>query len=94
MVAFSFATVLAEQYSDKRWVPWVAYGAAGLIAYARVAQSMHWPSDVIVGAVLGNSIGRMVVARSRGEKGAIPGRIEPLVDPVHQGYGVGWSYEW
>jgi membrane-associated phospholipid phosphatase len=58
--AFSFATVIAERYRDRPWVPVTAYSLAGLVAAARIAERQHFPSDVFVGAVLGYLVGRHV----------------------------------
>lgn len=63
--AFAVAAVFAQEYRDHGWVPWVAYGTAGGIALSRVALGRHWPSDIVSGAVLGDSLGRMVYQRSR-----------------------------
>jgi membrane-associated phospholipid phosphatase len=97
MGAFSVAAVFAETYRDKRWVPWFSYGMATLIGTSRIALGRHFPGDVIVGAVLGASIGRGVVARSR-EEGSTPprfkGSIVPVVGPEGRGVGVGWAYSW
>src|SRR5439155_16356521 len=81
MGAFTLATVLAHQYEDKRWVKWVSYGTATLIGASRVSLGRHYPSDVLVGAVLGNSIGRMVIARSRDGRSPPAASIVPLADP-------------
>jgi undecaprenyl-diphosphatase len=97
MGAFSVASVFAETYRDKRWVPWFSYGMASLIGVSRLALGRHFPGDVVVGAVLGTSIGRGVVARSR-EEGSTPrrmkGSIVPVVGPDGRGVGVGWAYSW
>jgi len=61
---FAVATVFAHEFRDSRWVPWVAYGSAGLIALSRVSLGRHFPTDIVTGAILGNSIGRMVSHRS------------------------------
>lgn len=61
---FAVAAVFAYEFRDKRWVPWAAYGAASLIALSRVSLGRHFPTDVVTGAVLGDSIGRMVSHRS------------------------------
>jgi len=61
--AFAVATVMARRYRAHRWVPWVSYGLAGLVAFSRVTTQAHFPSDVFVGAVLGYSISRFVVLR-------------------------------
>lgn len=54
--AFSMATVIAEVYKDKPLVPYLAYGAAALTAYARMHDNKHWATDVLVGAVAGHLV--------------------------------------
>ena len=61
---FAVAAVFAHEFRDRRWVPWVAYGTAGLISLSRVSLGRHFPTDVVAGAILGDSIGRMVSHRS------------------------------
>ncbi|MGH9682418.1 MAG: phosphatase PAP2 family protein [Candidatus Acidiferrales bacterium] len=61
--AFSIATVIAERYRNHRWVPWVAYGAAGLISFSRIPAKEHFPSEVFFGAALGYAIARYDVMR-------------------------------
>lgn len=61
IVSFGIATVIAHRYSEHRWVPWVAYGVAGLISFSRLPLGAHFPSDVFMGAALGYSIGGFVV---------------------------------
>ena len=63
IAAFSVATVMARRYASRRWVPWVAYGLAGLVGFSRVTNQAHFPSDVFLGAALGYSISRFVVLR-------------------------------
>ncbi len=63
IAAFSIATVFADRHRRHRWVPWVAYGFAGLVGFSRVTQSAHFPSDVFAGAVLGSAISHYVVLR-------------------------------
>lgn len=63
IAAFSVATVFAERYRKHRWVPWVAYGVAGVIGFSRVSLQAHFPSDVFLGAALGYSISRFAVLR-------------------------------
>jgi membrane-associated phospholipid phosphatase len=91
--AFAVATVFAHVYQEHRWVSWVAYGTAGLIGAARVAQGRHYPSDVIVGGLLGNSFGRMAVARGQDE-GRPSSTLRPYFDPTVQGSGVMWTHDW
>ena len=95
MGAFSIAAVLAGEFRERRWVAWVAYGTAGAIAFSRVALGKHFLSDVLAGAVLGDSFGRMVVYRSDGEtRVPIRRRFSPIVDPESGGVGVGFRYSW
>ncbi len=65
IAAFSIATVFANRYRQHRWVPWVAYGLAGLVGFSRVSTQAHFPSDVFAGAVLGYTISHYVVLRPR-----------------------------
>lgn len=65
VAAFSIATVFARRYERHRWVPWVAYGTAGLIGFSRVTLQAHFPSDVFAGAAFGYAISRYVVLPGR-----------------------------
>jgi len=55
--AFAVASVVATRHPV---VAPVAYGAASLTAYARLARGRHWASDVFVGSALGLWIGHSV----------------------------------
>jgi len=64
IAAFSVATVIARRYGKThRWVPYAAYGLAGLVGFSRLTLSAHFVSDVFMGAALGYSIGRFTVLR-------------------------------
>ena len=64
MAAFSVATVISRRYPQhRRWLPYVAYGLAGVVGFSRVTLSSHFPSDVFLGAALGYSISRYAVLR-------------------------------
>jgi PAP2 superfamily protein len=91
--AFTVATVFAETYKDHPWVGWVSYGAAGMVGWARVAQGRHFVGDVLVGGLLGHSIGRMVATRNREES---PRRFEvqPIIDPAGDGVGAMVDVVW
>jgi hypothetical protein len=59
--AFTAGTVIARHYR-KAAIP--AYGLATYIAVSRMAASKHYFSDIVAGAGLGWSIGRVVVRRN------------------------------
>jgi membrane-associated phospholipid phosphatase len=61
MSAFSVATVIAHRYRSHRWVPFVAYGMAGALSFARITGSNHFPSDVFFGGAMGFAIARYAV---------------------------------
>jgi membrane-associated phospholipid phosphatase len=61
IAAFSIATVVARRYGNHRWVPYVAYGMASLVAFSRLTLSSHFTSDVFMGAALGYSISHFAV---------------------------------
>jgi len=63
IAAMSIATVVARRYRQHRWVPFVAYGLAGVVGFSRVSLSAHFVSDVFMGGVLGYSISRFAVLR-------------------------------
>ena len=55
---WSFATVIASEYSDKKLVQIAAYSAAGLISVARFTAQRHYLSDILVGSAIGFGVGR------------------------------------
>ena len=59
--AFAFAAALAAESPGKRWVAPVAYGAATLVALARMYDDRHWASDVLLGAGIGIASGKATV---------------------------------
>lgn len=95
MGAFSVAAVFAGVYrTNKKWVPWLSYGLASMIAASRLVLGRHYPADVFVGGVLGASIGRGVVFRNGEETARKRGTIVPVVGPDGRGVGVGWRRSW
>ena len=65
--SFAFATIIANQYKEKKIVPIAAYGLATAISMSRIGGMNHHPSDVLIGAVVGHLIGRYILHRHPAE---------------------------
>ncbi len=76
--AFSVATIFASEYGDHAWVPYLAYGLAGVAAAARVERDKHWASDVFAGGALGYFVSKSVLASRR--KKAAKFAVVPWID--------------
>lgn len=57
-LAFFISNLLRQKYS---WIGWLMYVWATLVIYSRIYLGVHYPGDVIVGAVFGLLIGWMVL---------------------------------
>lgn len=62
--AFAFATAVAGHY-DNWIVPTIVYTIASGVAFSRVNDRAHFPSDVLAGALIGRAVAKGVVARHR-----------------------------
>jgi len=60
---FSVASVIATQYRDTKWVPFVAYSVASMVGLSRIYDNKHWLSDVVAGAAIGTLVGNLVSNR-------------------------------
>ena len=56
---WSIATVIAHEY-PRPWVKWLVYGAATAVSVARYSGREHFPSDVVVGSVIGYLVGQHI----------------------------------
>lgn len=74
--AFSIMTVLAKQY-DSWWIKVPAYTAAISVAVQRIDSHNHWGADVIVGAVIGYSVGSALVNRYKQQSNSLT--INPYI---------------
>jgi hypothetical protein len=63
--AFAIATVFAEQYTDHKIIPVIAYSAASIIGLTRMIEHTHWASDVFAGSVLGYVCAQQVISHHR-----------------------------
>jgi membrane-associated phospholipid phosphatase len=60
--AFAAATAIAGHYHN--WiVPTIVYTVATSVAASRVHDHVHWPSDVVAGALIGRAVAKSIVAR-------------------------------
>lgn len=69
LTVMTLATAVSEAYGKQhRWIPWVAYGIAGLTGVSRIYHNRHWSSDVWIGASLGYFVTRSVFKNNRVKK--------------------------
>jgi membrane-associated phospholipid phosphatase len=59
LFTWSMASVIAHEY-PRPWVKWLVYGTATAVSVARFTGREHFPSDVVVGSVVGYLIGRHI----------------------------------
>ena len=58
--AWSVATIVANEYHDRRLVQVAAYSVASAVSLARFTGGKHYISDALVGSAIGYGIGRYV----------------------------------
>lgn len=88
---WALASVIAHEYANRKWVPWVAYGLAGTVGMARFAAQQHYASDVIAGSAMGFFIGSFVVRTHEAHAKHHHGVITPLLQPSTSTYGVNFT---
>src|SRR5229473_3537648 len=105
IAAWSLATVVANEYRDRRLVQISAYGVAAAVSVSRYTGRNHFLSDVLVGSAIGYGIGRYIyrthhdpAPESTGqEPPRAPSKLLPLIIPRYEraahNYGVAlvWS---
>ena len=84
------AMTIHLRYGAKTW-PWVVTALVGSsVAIERVADGRHFPTDVMVGAVMGTTVG-ILVPRLHALKN--PHLPAPTVTPIPGGgAGIGMSF--
>jgi membrane-associated phospholipid phosphatase len=60
IASWSLATVVANEYKDRPFVRWGAYGLAAAVSVSRYTGRNHFLSDALVGSAIGYAIGRYV----------------------------------
>ena len=58
--AWTMATIIANEYHDRRVVQIAAYSIASAVSFARFTGGRHYISDVLVGSAVGYGIGKYV----------------------------------
>lgn len=87
---WALARVMVEETPGHPWLHALFYGLAAGVSIGRVTGENHFPSDALVGSVIGYSIGGYVYhhhsAYYTPKTKAL--RIEPLYNPATASYGV------
>jgi membrane-associated phospholipid phosphatase len=83
--AFCGAAFLDIRYGPAYGIP--AYGAASLVGWSRIESNMHYPLDVVAGAVIGIA-GNLVFTRAKVKNV----KVVPVAD--HGSYGAVVVYQW
>jgi len=89
--AWALASVVAHEYSHRKWVPFVAYGLATVTGMARFTAQQHYASDIVAGAGMGWFIGRFVYQSHEDHARHIhhlTPRIAPIFQPSARTYGM------
>ncbi len=84
-LAFATAATLSTYYHNKWWVGALSYSLAALVGVSRVYTDDHWASDVVAGAALGYSIGRLVTHRQQKTR-------QVSISPFGNGFATGVSF--
>jgi len=83
--SFALATVFAYEYGhDHKWVPFVSYGLASVVAASRMSAQKHWVSDIFVGSTMRFLVGRFVYRNHHDSRidGYMPSRSERLIPQI------------
>jgi undecaprenyl-diphosphatase len=83
--AFAFATAVAGHY-DGWLVPTIVYTIASGVAVSRVNDHVHFPSDVVAGALIGRGIAKGILARHASSK--VSWQAIPVIDRKSVGMAI------
>ncbi len=53
---FSLATFLVLLHPGRNWVPYLMFTWATVVSYSRIYLGVHYPGDILVGALIGSAI--------------------------------------
>ncbi|HWR06699.1 phosphatase PAP2 family protein [Sporomusa sp.] len=82
-VAFSLATVIANEYKDDKYAGPVAYGLATVTGLSRLYDNRHWASDVFAGGLIGYYTTKTIIKLNADPKSDI--KVQPFVDASKAG---------
>ncbi|SDD97953.1 phosphatase PAP2 family protein [Sporomusa acidovorans] len=77
-VAFSLATVIANEYKDDKHAGSVAYGLATVTGLSRIYDNRHWSSDVVAGGLIGYYTAKTIIKLNTSPKSNT--KIQPFID--------------
>ncbi len=84
-LAFAFSTVMANQKDGFLWkAAW--FGAASLVAGARIYHDVHWFSDVFLGSAIGYFVGEFVTNHPTNSKGNKSSKLSFIILPSKIGF--------
>ncbi|MEP6715587.1 MAG: phosphatase PAP2 family protein [Terriglobia bacterium] len=85
---WSLASVIAHEYGNRKFVPYVVYGLASVVSASRFAARQHYASDIFAGAAIGYFIGRYVVNTHETHALHLHGVITPILQPSTRTFGI------
>jgi membrane-associated phospholipid phosphatase len=87
---WALARVMVEETPGHPWLHALFYGLATGVSIGRVTGENHFPSDALVGSVIGYMVGGYVYHRHSAfyEPKAKSVRVEPLYNPATASYGL------
>jgi membrane-associated phospholipid phosphatase len=86
--SWALASVVAHEYRNRKFVPFIAYGLASLVSAARLGARQHYASDLVAGGAIGYFIGRYVVNTHEAHAAHHHGVITPVVQPSSRTFGL------
>jgi membrane-associated phospholipid phosphatase len=91
--SWALASVIAHEYKHKggKFVPYLAYGLAGLVSAARFTAQQHYASDIVAGGAMGWFIGRFVYQTHEdhaAHRHAWEPQVIPTIDAATRSYAV------
>jgi membrane-associated phospholipid phosphatase len=76
-VAFALASSLSAFYNNKWYVAAPAFTLASISGWSRIYQQKHWPSDLVLGALIGTTVGYTINNLSRGKNKKMSLMVSP-----------------